>query len=179
MRWRDIRFEKPTEADGDENGRVIQLLNTGNVCKYTWKNISGCIAWMPTSELPAFNPIPDPPDGWRFVEVGEAFDDRANWYDANIKQWRAGCVLGRSEFEPTHTYIVPIEPPEPQYRPFANAAEFEPCDGKRWRFKLDPESTKRMSVVYDDQMHHGSDWQPSFAQKVFADGTPFGVRVDP
>jgi hypothetical protein len=65
MRWRDIRFEKPTEADGNSSGSVLQLLEGGTVGLWRWDSLGGMKAWMPISDLPKFDPIPDPPEGWR------------------------------------------------------------------------------------------------------------------
>ena len=61
MRWRDIRFEKPTEADADKYGKILQLLDHGGVCTWPWNGLSTVVAWMPTSELPEFEPVPDTP----------------------------------------------------------------------------------------------------------------------
>jgi hypothetical protein len=179
MRWRDIRFEKPTEADGDKRGEIVQLLNNGRVCTADLNSMAFMVAWMPLSELPAFDRIPDPPEGWRFVQADEAFDNRAKYWNLVIESY---CdTLRHKLYQANYVYIVPIDPPkppEPQYRPFANAAEFEPHENKRWRYKCDSESTKRLSVAYDDEEHHGKAWAAAFRDKVFADGSPFGVRVE-
>jgi hypothetical protein len=130
MRWRDIRFEKPTEADGDEKEMILQLLDQGGAVSFGWRSLSGCVAWMPLSELPAFDPIPDPPEGWRFVQDGEAFDKRAQHWNCSRKQWiTTGNLHGYSRDD---VYVVPIgppSPPEPQYRPY-NAAELKQTIGK-------------------------------------------------
>jgi hypothetical protein len=183
MRWRDIRREKPTEADGDKDGRVIQLLNTGNVCKYTWKNISGCIAWMPVSELPAFEPIPDPPEGWRFVRPGEAIANPCQIWDASTGQYRPRTYPHMPPM-PNYVYIVPIDPPsppEPQYRPFASAAEFRPHRDKWVRRKEG--SFCKVASYEDCGATMGTcatvwKYKELFAEWEFADGTPFGVRID-
>jgi hypothetical protein len=180
MRWRDIRFEKPTEADGDSNGDIIQLLNNGRVCTADLNNMAFMVAWMPLSELPAFDPIPDPPEGWRFVEKGEAFDKRAKFWGVSGKEW---LKLNRDlvEYPRLLVCIVPIDPPkppEPQYRPFANAAEFEPYSTKLWRFTGDAKDTRRQSLDFNDRVCGGITWERCLANKVFADGSPFGVRVE-
>jgi hypothetical protein len=181
MRWRDIRFEQPTEADADSFGRVLILHKGGYLGLVDYKSTSASIAWCPASELPAFDRIPDPPEGWRFVEKGkDARDDQAKFWDEDAKHWvlvNPHCNQWLDEA----VYIVPIDPPkppEPQYRPFANASEFEPHENKRWRYKCDSESTKRLSVAYDDEEHHGKAWAAAFRDKVFADGSPFGVRIE-
>jgi len=127
MRWRDIRFEKPTAADGDSNGSIVQMLTGGAICCDAWDDLSGAIAWCTTNELFTFDPIPDPPEGWRFVQDGEAFDSRAKfWLD---RGWEETANDNRSGYNDSFVYIVPIDPPappEPQYRPFKDAAEFAP-----------------------------------------------------
>jgi hypothetical protein len=180
MRWRDIRFEKPTEADGDDCGQVLQLLSEGSVGSYHYANDCDCIAWMPLSELPAFDRVPDPPEGWRFVEKGEAFDKRAKFWGVSGKEW---LKLNRDlvEYPRLLVCIVPIDPPappEPQYRPFANAAEFEPYELKFWRYKDDCKDLRRKPCSYSNDGHFGDQWCQSFDNKVFSDGTPCGVKVE-
>jgi len=182
MRWRDIRFEKPTVADADEDGAVLMLHRDGKVGSYGFGNTYKTIAWMPLSELPAFIPIPDPPDGWRFVEPGEAFDPRAKFWSIN-NRW---VTTGNGEhYAPNDCYIVPIDPPEPKYRPFANAAEFEPYKELWVRSKnKDKHVISRVTSFSDWGLTDPicppavREWIKCFNDLVFADGTPFGVRVD-
>jgi len=179
MRWRDIRFEKPTEADGDDCGQVLQLLSEGSAGSYHYANDCDCIAWMPLSELPAFDRVPDPPEGWRFVEKGEAFDNRAKIWNRSHKKWILSVF---NYYHDDYVYIVPIDPPkppEPQYRPFANAAEFEPYELKFWRYKDDCKDLRRKPCSYSNDGHFGDQWCRSFDNKVFSDGSPFGVKVEP
>jgi hypothetical protein len=176
MHWRDIRFEKPTEADADKHGRILQLLESGRVVQWSWHNLTGSVAWMPTSELPAFTPIPDPPEGWRFVEKGEAFDKRAKYWGLS-NHWVE--TLQEDGYAKELVYIVPIDPPEPQYRPFANAAEFDGWATLFWRYKEDSSDTRRSPMSYSDQGHFGDSWKVALDEKVFSDGSPFGVKVDP
>jgi len=175
MRWRDIRFEKPTVADGDEQNEILMLHSSGFRGFYPWTNTINCIAWMPTSELPAFNPIPDPPDGWRFVQAGEAFDKRAKFWSNG--KWRHTLQMD-VPYSDGCVYIVPIKPPEPQYRPFANAAEFEPYRDK-WVLEG---SRKCRPTVYCDTFVEVNgttyEWDEALLVLKLTDGTPFGVRVD-
>ena len=125
MRWRDIRFEKPTVADSDEDWAVLMLHRDGKVGSYGFGNTYKTIAWMPLSELPdPPDRIPDPPEGWRFVQAGEAFDARAKYW--NVDDWDQSQ---NDKWVETFIYIVPIKPPEPQYRPY-NAAELIQTIGK-------------------------------------------------
>jgi hypothetical protein len=177
MRWRDIRFEKPTEADGDDCGQVLQLLSDGSVGSYDYANDCDCIAWMPLSELPAFDPIPDPPEGWRFVDnEKDARNDQAKFWDEETKNW--GLVNPHlNSWLSTHTYIVPIDPPVPQYRPFANAAEFAP-HRDRWIRTPGQEVTKRVDH-YSDRGVNGMSFSVLLEDRTFDDGSPFGVKVEP
>jgi hypothetical protein len=178
MRWRDIRFEKPTEADADSFGRVLILYKGGYFGLVNYKSAAASIAWMPLSELPAFDRIPDPPEGWRFVQAGEAFDKRAKHWDETDSTWN---LTSTDFWAVRNTYIVPIDPPkppEPQYRPFADAAEFEPYSTKLWRFTDDAKDTRRQSLDFNDRVCGGITWERCLANKVFADGSPFGVRVE-
>jgi hypothetical protein len=177
MRWRDIRFEKPTEADGDDCGQVLQLLSDGSVGSYDYANDCDCIAWMPLSELPAFDPIPDPPEGWRFVEAGEAFDKRAKFWNQHKATF---LEAGLDFYLDSNIYIVPIDPPkppEPQYRPFANAAEFAP-HRDRWIRTPGQEVTNRVDY-YSDRGVNGMSFSVLLEDRTFDDGTPFGFKVEP
>jgi hypothetical protein len=183
MRWRDIRFEKPTEADGDAFGEVLvyRFNRTKTGCPWDCVSDNGDF-WCPLCELPdPPDRIPDPPEGWRFVEAGEAFDKRAKFWGVSGKEW---LKLNRDlvEYPRLLVYIVPIDPPappEPQYRPFANAAEFEPHKNKWWRYKSADNDEQIPPALFNDKIHGVQYWQDSFENKVFSDGTPFGVRVEP
>jgi hypothetical protein len=179
MRWRDIRFEKPTAADGDEYGEVVAINDRGRKVAALWDSVKlpNYHFWCPMSELPdPPDRIPDPPEGWRFVEKGEAFDIRSRWWNSTEECWRLATA---SFYNERYTYIVPIDPPappEPQYRPFANAAEFEPYRDKWWKHK--DEDTLHPPAAYNNRCHGGRRWDERYEKSVFADGTPFGVRID-
>ena len=179
MRWRDIRFEKPTETDGDSEGFIVQLLDDGSICLSHWKSLACMIAWMPLSELPAFDRIPDPPEGWTWADKSKPFDKRAKYWSKTSGSW---LLTGHSgDYGKVYAYIVPIdppEPPEPQYRPFANAAEFEPYRDKWWRHKSDVPSRRRPPVAYDGLGIGTESWEQCFISRFFDDGSPFGVMVE-
>jgi hypothetical protein len=183
MRWRDVRFDKlPTAADGDENGEVLFLLKNGSLFNWHWDILESDVAlWMPLSELPAFDRIPDPPDGWQFRQEGDAFDRRAQHWNCGRKQWvTTGNLNGYSR---DAIYIVPIDPPEPQYRPFANAKEFEPYFGKLIKEKS-VDDFRTVVTAFSDKGFwlSGASVATKYSDAInifeFADGTPFGVRVD-
>jgi hypothetical protein len=77
-----------------------------------------------------------------------------------------------------YDYQLPV--PEPQYRPFANAAEFEP-HRDRWitRGRLPgfwrPLGYDEAGVFSDDRRK--IEWADLFREYQFEDGTPFGVEV--
>jgi len=157
---------------------VAQMIDSGKICTAPWDDLRFTVAWMPTSELPAFDRIPDPPEGWRFVDKEkDARHDQAKFWDEETKHW--GLVNPHlSHWLSTHTYIVPIDPPKPQYRPFANAAEFAPYRDKWWRYKSITATHYYPPVFFGDKGHGNQHWQDSFENKVFEDGTPFGIRID-
>jgi hypothetical protein len=184
MRWRDIRFEKPTKEDGDEYGTVLQRLTDEIVVREPWDELTSVVAWMPLSELPQPD-LPGPiPDGWRPVDKAvDAFRDDA-------KCW-AGMSYGWSQTLNTHTrgysadrdYIVPIDPPVPQYRPFANAAEFMP-HADRWLKEKLQEDFRATVCAFNDKRFwmsgamDSTTYADGFCMFEFADGSPFGVKVE-
>jgi hypothetical protein len=179
MRWRDIRFEKPTEADGDQYGEVLFFDNDGDICASSWSNdTDGHLFWMAMSEIPKPpDRIPDPPEGWRFVDKEkEAFDNRAKIWNRSHKKWILSVF---NYYHDDYVYIVPIGPPAPTYRPFANAAEFDGWATLFWRYKEDSSDTRRSPMSYSDQGHFGDSWKVALDEKVFSDGSPFGVKVEP
>ena len=184
MRWRDIRFEQPTKADGDEKKLVCMLFEDGSFGLHKWYTTLFVVAWCPTSELPAFDPIPDPPEGWRFVQKGEAFDKRAKVWASDCKTW---LPIASDGFSKRFIYIVPIDPPappEPQYRPFANAKEFEPYFGRMIKEKsLDDFRTVVTSFSDKGVWLAGGSvatgYREAFGIYEFANGLPFGIKVEP
>jgi hypothetical protein len=98
--------------------------------------------------------------------------------------WSKTCYewvkAGVPETWEDEVYIVPIDPPapEPTYRPFANADEFEPHAMRFWRYKIDPVHRHRLAYDFDDRGHQTENWKQSLNDKVFSDGTPFGVKVE-
>jgi hypothetical protein len=109
MKWRDIRFEKPTEADADSNGMTIQLLENGRIGQWHWSNTRQMIAWMSSSDFPPFVRIPDPPKGWRLVDKNEPVDPRAKYWDRFSNEWQQRLCPGDAWIE-TDVYIVPKAP---------------------------------------------------------------------
>jgi hypothetical protein len=115
------------------------------------------------------------PKGWRGARTGEMFDKAAMFWNEYSELWEE---TSNTAYDPRLTYIVPIDPPEPTYRPFSNAAEFDPFAMKLWRYLVDVDSIRRPPAAYSDKSHNGNDWPRSLAVKIFCDGTPFGVKVE-
>ena len=117
------------------------------------------------------------PDGWRLVRIGKA----------KVGEWFIGSDSGNPVLvdgymlKSVRVIIEKIEKPK-QYRPFANAAEFEP-HRDRWlmhpgepdkRFK--PGDYNNQGVWGLDRRHY--DYQHLLMSgTLFDDGIPFGVEV--
>jgi hypothetical protein len=180
MRWRDIRFEKPTKADGDEYGKILQRLTDGIVVREPWGDLTVVVAWMPLSELPQPD-LPGPiPNGWRPVDQAvDVFDDRASFW--GNKSWNA--TFSKVGWDKGLYYIVPIDPPKSQYRPFAGVTEFMPHAGRLWRYK---DNANVMSPSpFSGTTHYGDTWEFSLIRKEFVEmlgneivASPFGVKVE-
>jgi hypothetical protein len=172
MRWRDIRFEKPTKSDANACGRILQILNCGAVGIYSRTDLVAAIAWMPLSELPQPD-LPGPiPDGWRAVDkaVGKKRPDEMFWLKGS---WRP--TSRNDEWDSDAYYIVPIDPPAPQYRPFANAAEWWPNRDRWVRNGLD-----RVKACWFGQQDADARFKNGcvFLNDDGTDAEPFGVKVE-
>lgn len=118
-----------------------------------------------------FRGVPGVPDGWELVrivdrpQIGEYALDRVN-HPVMVMEpdaWDLGVIVRK------------IETPK-RYRPFANAEEFKPHRDRWWRWKNDPKDFYP-PCGYSDRFHGGYPWGDSFNEKLFDDGTPFGVEV--
>jgi hypothetical protein len=141
---------------------------------------SHTIAWMPMSELPKFGPIPDPPEGWRFVEKDEAFDGRAQYWSTQSNKFL--LAWQDDAYDSSLIYIVPIDPPKPTYRPFANAAEFMPyankfvvCKGSDEYYKVNVVNNNL--IWFTSKSQNALNYRELLADFEFDDGTPCGVKV--
>jgi hypothetical protein len=183
MRWRDIRFDKPTKEDGDEYGNVLQRLTDGIVVREPWDELTAVVAWMPLSELPQPE-LPGPiPDGWRAVNKAlDAFRDDAKCWAGMSYGWSQTLNTHTKEYSTDRDYIAPIDPPKPQYRPFANAAEYAPHKGRWVYFCDDPSNQLFIYSFHKGYVWHAgksTTWDEMFAQAKFADdGTPFGIKIE-
>jgi hypothetical protein len=184
MRWRDIRFDKPTKDHGillckdkDDSGHEF-------LC--TWDRTSGAKCWLPVSEL--LEPVlpGEIPDGWR--AVNRMVDERAKCvkievWDYGMNRW-VNCVSDSTKTWLNGVYyIVPVDPPAPQYRPFAGVTEFMPHTDRLWRYK------DNLNVMppapFSDATHYGDSWEVSLISKEFVEmldgkivASPFGVKIE-
>jgi len=111
------------------------------------------------------------PGGWELVRIGKpdigevvvARDGKPlELFD--IEDCGLDCVIIRK-----------IEKPK-QYRPFANAAEFEPHRDRWWKKKNDPYHIYP-PAYYNDSYSGGIHFERCLVDRTFDDGTPFGVEV--
>ena len=117
------------------------------------------------------------PDGWELVRIGKVKPGEC-WLDSD------GIVIHRYQsFESEgHNYVIikRIEKPK-QYRPFANAAEFEPHRDRWFKQKSGRVDHRVKTHSYNDRKHYtgedGDTWQTMFNDFEFEDGSPFGVEV--
>jgi|688.fasta_scaffold15454_9 hypothetical protein len=168
MNWIDIRIRKPTAADANKDGLVLQLSRMGNVSFYHWKSLGGVVAWMP---IPEFKPV-DPPEGYRLIDTAnEPFRSGAKFFDYSNKVWRSAR---NTKYEAFLLYCAPIDEPKPKYRPFKNATEFEPYKNK-WTVRIG--STEALPPQrYSSYAWSVYTWEEAFRRFMFVDdGMPFGV----
>ena len=102
-----------------------------------------------------------------FVSPGE-------WYEGHNGSIRKWNVIGPSAEK--KIIVRKIERPK-QYRPFANAAEFQPYRDRWWMFRHDIRNHRRPPQEHDDYLYGCWEWQNIFESATFDDGSPFGVEV--
>jgi len=115
-----------------------------------------------------FRGVPGVPFGWELVRIG--VPSKGDYYldgQFGITEGEIGMVVARP--------IVRKIEKQKQYRPFANAEEFKPHRDRWWKEKT--KSYVYPPSTYSDNYHCGSSWSTSFIDKLFDDGTPFGVEV--
>lgn len=117
------------------------------------------------------------PDGWELVRIGKAKLEEFYVNNEGIAwEWTAS---GESGFA-NYVVIRKIEKPK-RYRPFANAAEFEPHRDKWLKYKSGNGDHRIKTHSYNDRKHYtgdlGDSWKEMFDDFEFEDGTPFGVEV--
>jgi len=183
MNWIDIRVRKPEEKDANDEGEVL-VFRDGKKATRVWDEVDSDLwpHWYPLSDLP--DPparIPDPPEGYRFKQDGDKRTQESLSFDPYNKHWVPVKAIDGDWREET-AYAVPIAPPKPQYRAFANADEFEPFADRWVRCKPEKCETYRI-YAYNDQLFwmgtavEGVSFEEGLRDYCFSDGAPFGLPV--
>ena len=109
-----------------------------------------------------------------FIEVTAKDEEAAR--EISKEKWRHDYAW------PEVMSVETCDPPEPQFRPFASAAEFMPHEGRTLRFKGATGIVKTSS--FSDIAHNALNWGASLEQKEFVDlvdgsivASPFGVLI--
>jgi hypothetical protein len=126
------------------------------------------------------NQIPGVPEGWELVHVNRAVKPGEYFID------RPGNVLHWGEkYESAVVYPIIRKIAKPvAYRPFKDAEEYLPYWGKPIRTKGDAGFDSVVSTSqYTVYVNSGNGkarytMAEAFEQLTFADGTPFGVKID-
>ena len=113
------------------------------------------------------------PEGYDIVRIGRP-------EKGELFIGASGLVAKSTGGEDAFCYLILCEIEQPkQYRPFANAEEFKPHRNRWWKWNpvKFPPDRNCPPLVYDDNGHGAETWEQNFRDKVFDDGTPFGVEV--
>ena len=117
------------------------------------------------------------PDGWELVRIGRA--KRGEFFVGYLGRYCEYIAPDESS-DANYVIIRKIEKPK-QFRPFANAAEFEPHRDKWIKRKSGNVDHRIKTHSYNNLKHYtgdiGDTWQAMFDDYEFEDGTPFGVEV--
>lgn len=118
-----------------------------------------------------FRGVPGVPDGWELVRIVD---------EPKIGEYALACanrpvMVMEPEKWDLAVIVRKIEKPK-QYRQFANAEEFKLYRDRWWRWKDDPKDFNP-PCSYSDKFHGAHPWEDSFNEKLFDDGSPFGVEV--
>jgi len=130
-----------------------------------------------TDGKPYVEPQPEIGEGYRrATEADRGRRDLEVWCEGKWQKTLPGLCDG-------FTYRVPVNPPEPQYRPFANAAEFMP-HADRWLKEKLQEDFRATVCAFNDKGFWisgamvSTTYADGFCIFEFADGTPFGVLIN-
>lgn len=115
------------------------------------------------------------PDGWELDGIRQAEPSEPILDDGGNVAFFGGKTKSRRVFP----ILKKIEKPK-QYRPFANAAEFEPFRDRWFCPKIKRNHLIKTSA-YNEHRHWSGEepdtWEKMFDEYVFDDGTPFGIEV--
>ena len=113
------------------------------------------------------------PDGWEIVRFAKP--KKGEYF---LNDYRMAVQAESDNWHHPKLIICKIELPK-QYRAFANAEEFKPHRNRWWKWNpiKFPSNRNCPPLVYDDNGHGAETWEQNFRDKVFDDGSPFGVEV--
>jgi hypothetical protein len=138
MQWHDVRFQLPGPDDD-----VI------------WKkdDKDTCVAWMLVSELPKFDRVPDPPQGWRFVENDDNWSPKAMWWDQRLADWRI-TEAAYGHFIKDLVYILPTHTNLPEGYRLKTDDDVWNVDALWWdKETLDWQKTRNYKIkAYSDKL---------------------------
>jgi hypothetical protein len=132
-----------------------------------------------TDGKPYVEPLPEVGEGYRLATEADASRRDRDMCDVHGRWVPAHVGIYASNY----TYRVPIDPPAPQYRPFANAAEFMP-HADRWLKEKLQEDFRATVCAFNDKGFWMSGamvsttYADGFCIFEFDDGTPFGVLIN-
>lgn len=111
-------------------------------------------------------------------KVIQFLNERDNWVDLTERE---GLPMGALEEEPNNFRVKP----EPTYRPFANAEEcwnemqkHQPFGWVKSTLFKDLALVQRVTTLYVEINRDIIDYKDTLEKFTFADGTPFGVKVE-
>jgi hypothetical protein len=117
-----------------------------------------------------FRGIPGVPDELEVIAFREVkYEETYLYAYGQVLRWKHTCTSSAK-----YVIVRKIEKPK-RYRPFANGDEFRPHRDRWWQDK--GKSYVYAPSTYGDDHHRGASWESSFVNKLFDDGTPFGVEV--
>jgi hypothetical protein len=116
-----------------------------------------------------FRGIPGVPEGWELVRIGRPVKGEFFVRFGGVDECTHTELMDDSS-----AIVRKIEKPK-RYRQFASAEEFKPHRERWWKWK--GQSLVSPPARYNDESHNAISWRQSFDEKVFDDGTPFGVEV--
>jgi len=131
---RDFRFKKPTAEDGD----VLCLAADGAMYVCPWEQ-AAC-NWIPVSELTSQTLPGEIPAGWRPLDTttGAVRVDAKWWYWVTA-EWLTTSLKPDQEWDKSLYYIVPCDPPKPDYAELQAACGIAVGDFVKLQEKTEPE----------------------------------------
>jgi hypothetical protein len=177
--WTNASERRPTEADALDGHVVWRASKDDPTFVGRWDIPFATYEWRSPLKKPELPQLGQ--DIWV-----RKFDEET-WRSETLLRWKAYPVTASRSGENEivwHEWSLtdPNEPPEPQYRPFANAEEFWPFRNCWWRNNKSPES--RPPCPFTCDRYGGWSWQACFEKMELledVDGKmaarPFGLEV--